>query len=300
MIEKTKYFIEQKFRSSPLPIKGLPIGLRSVGQFYVPKGQISPTRYSTYVVMAWALDGDLKVIIEDIGNLVLSPGKLIIIGSGLSYDLEVISEEANFRYIAIDGHNIDETILSMGLWTGLFPCREVPNGWLNALSEIVTSDVREKQVLATSRAHDLFVFQANLVKELYLDNLIYQSQWYFHRNYHDTNINVDAAVSYLQIDRATLSKRFKKYLKCTPLEYLTRIRISCARRILKNTNTPVHKVALESGYKDPSYFARLFKKRTGLTPLEYRLNNYRNESANLSPEPALAMYQKDVANSKSY
>ena len=208
MIKSDKYLIIQKFRPSPLPIKGLPLGLRGVGHYYVPKGHISPIRYSTYTVMAWGQTGVLRITIEDMGVFDLSAGHIMVITPGLKFGLEVTSDECEFRYLAIDGPQASSTVLSAGLWTGVFPCREVPVRWLEDLSELIDRESKQDQVLAISRAHDLFVFQADLAREMIKDNLVYQAQWYLHRNWHDYDVNIESVIAYLNVDRATLSKRF--------------------------------------------------------------------------------------------
>ena len=53
-------------------------------------------------------------------------------------------------------------------------------------------------------------------------------------------------------------------------EYLTMLRISKAQELLKATDLRSSKIAQAVGYTDPHYFSYLFKKRTGLTPSEYR------------------------------
>ena len=43
-----------------------------------------------------------------------------------------------------------------------------------------------------------------------------------------------------------------------------------AKRLLESGQTPVDEISVASGYEDPSFFRRLFKRRTGLTPSQYR------------------------------
>ena len=53
-------------------------------------------------------------------------------------------------------------------------------------------------------------------------------------------------------------------------EYLTKTRINEAKYRLKNTNTPISKIATEVGFSNPSYFIAMFRKYTGQTPKKYR------------------------------
>lgn len=53
-------------------------------------------------------------------------------------------------------------------------------------------------------------------------------------------------------------------------EYLTGLRIETAKALLKNRELSIKQVCLDSGYANPNYFSRIFKKWTGITPTEFR------------------------------
>jgi AraC-like DNA-binding protein len=69
---------------------------------------------------------------------------------------------------------------------------------------------------------------------------------------------------------ATLCRFFKKNVGCTFNEYLTRIRISQACKLLIQTNLPVYSVCFESGFENLSNFNRRFLRLKGMTPSAYR------------------------------
>lgn len=56
----------------------------------------------------------------------------------------------------------------------------------------------------------------------------------------------------------------------TLIEYLQNLRIEEAKRLLEAGPMPVDDVSIESGYEDASFFRRLFKRLTGLSPGQYR------------------------------
>jgi AraC-like DNA-binding protein len=278
-----KYLIVQKFRPSPLPIKGLPLGLRGIGHYRVPRDHISPVRYTTYSVIAWGIEGRLRVKVSCLGDFDLTPGHLLVITAGFSFNLEVLSDFSEFRYMAIDGPQANSVVLASGLWPGIFPCREVPVSWLEDLAQYIEKQDKDNQLLAISRAHDLLLFQAQLAREMISDNLVYQAQWYFNRNWHDVGVNVESAIRYLNVDRATLSKKFKCQTGISMLEYLTTIRLANAKRLLKTSNYQIAEIAQMCGYRDPSYFSRLFRIKNSCNPMQFRLCNGYHNTENLEP-----------------
>lgn len=67
-----------------------------------------------------------------------------------------------------------------------------------------------------------------------------------------------------------LVRQFKAVFHTTPHQYLTRIRLSHAARLLKNTSAPVHEITWRCGFENTSAFCRAFKTAYGLPPLHFR------------------------------
>jgi transcriptional regulator GlxA family with amidase domain len=68
----------------------------------------------------------------------------------------------------------------------------------------------------------------------------------------------------------TFGRRFRAATGRRPMEYIHEVRIDEARRILESSSLPVDDVGFSVGYQDPTFFRRLFKRKTGLTPAAYR------------------------------
>ncbi len=84
------------------------------------------------------------------------------------------------------------------------------------------------------------------------------------------DISLDSVGEILHISPAYLSAQFKRYQKMNFLDCLTELRINAAKELLKDPFRSSAEVASMVGYEDASYFARAFKKRTGVTPTQYR------------------------------
>jgi len=66
------------------------------------------------------------------------------------------------------------------------------------------------------------------------------------------------------------SREFRATLGVTFRDYLCDMRLKTALKLLDNPDIPVTDVAAVSGFNDPSYFSRMFRKRMGCVPSEYR------------------------------
>ena len=72
------------------------------------------------------------------------------------------------------------------------------------------------------------------------------------------------------IPERTLKRRFKAATGNSFINYLQNLRVEEAKTLLESSNMPVDEICAETGYNDPSFFRRLFKRLTGLTPSHYR------------------------------
>lgn len=108
-------------------------------------------------------------------------------------------------------------------------------------------------------------FDGNVLE--YLDALID----YIHSNYDRANV-INAMSKDRNISRSYIYKLFKQYLDISPSEYLENYRIERACSYLKESDIPINDIACLVGYAEAASFFRMFKKKTGLTPHEYRKN----------------------------
>ena len=69
-------------------------------------------------------------------------------------------------------------------------------------------------------------------------------------------------------------KLFKQYIGKTPVEYLTQLKINYACNLLKNTNYTTLHISSMIGYDSLSHFNHTFKKLQGVTPTQYRKQNF--------------------------
>ncbi|HMH20118.1 MAG TPA: helix-turn-helix domain-containing protein [Puia sp.] len=108
------------------------------------------------------------------------------------------------------------------------------------------------------------------------DDPIKQAQEYIENNVTERISVEELAVRYA-IGRRHFERRFKKATKNTPVEYMQRVKIEAAKKYLETSRKNVNEVMYEVGYSDTKAFRTVFKKLTGLSPIEYR-NKYNNEA----------------------
>ena len=84
------------------------------------------------------------------------------------------------------------------------------------------------------------------------------------------NLTLDMVAGHVHLNPAYFSTLFKQATGSTFKEYLNMVRIEESKRLLANTDYSIIDIALATGFEDQSYFYKVFKKYTGLTPKQYR------------------------------
>ncbi|MCB0535445.1 MAG: helix-turn-helix domain-containing protein [Saprospiraceae bacterium] len=104
------------------------------------------------------------------------------------------------------------------------------------------------------------------------DEEVKKAQEYMEANYQE-KIAVDELANMVAVSRRSFERRFKKATNNTVVEYLQRVKVEAAKRDFEGSRKNISEVMYDVGYTDSKAFRAVFKKVTGLTPVEYR-NKY--------------------------
>ena len=88
------------------------------------------------------------------------------------------------------------------------------------------------------------------------------------------SIRISDVADYIGINRAYLTAIFREQMKISPQEYLMQVRMERSRELMLKTELPVRMVAREVGYVDQLAFSKIFKKKFGLSPEQYRRKHH--------------------------
>lgn len=101
------------------------------------------------------------------------------------------------------------------------------------------------------------------------DELFYKIQEYINQNY-EQNITLESIAREFHISYSYLSACFSEYANRGFNEYLNEVRIKRAKELLVSTDNLIADISEVVGYSDQSYFGKVFKKMTGVSPSVYR------------------------------
>lgn len=102
------------------------------------------------------------------------------------------------------------------------------------------------------------------------DNIYVNKAIEFIENNFSNNIKITDIARFVCITRNYLYILFRKYLNCSPQEYLINYRITYAEKLLKNTNLSIEVISNSCGYQEALVFSKIFKSKKGITPTQFR------------------------------
>lgn len=107
------------------------------------------------------------------------------------------------------------------------------------------------------------------------DDVILATQRYIEMHYQE-KIFIDKLADLASMSRRTFQRRFKKATNHNLLEYIQKVRIEAAKKELEIHHKSINEVMDEVGYNDPKAFRDVFKRITGISPLNYK-NRYNKQ-----------------------
>ena len=113
-------------------------------------------------------------------------------------------------------------------------------------------------------------------QKMHGDEIVKEAQNYI-ENKPEEKISIVEIASRFPVSRRQFDRRFIKATGNTPLEYAQRVKIEVAKKYLETTRKTINEVMYEVGYSDEKAFREVFRKITGLSPLEYK-ERYNKES----------------------
>lgn len=135
------------------------------------------------------------------------------------------------------------------------------SGRVADLTRLFATYLAEKYIVAAAKKPDfqsgLPIWRLRKVEDHVRENLAEE-------------ISVETLAQSAELSPFHFSRVFKQATGMSPLQYITRERITLAQRLIRETSHSLIEIALGVGYSNPSHFAKVFRKVVGVTPTEFR------------------------------
>ena len=221
------------------------------------------------------------------GETIVEPGEILIVQSGSPHREErlfhrkryahvytnlTIQRYAYYAYVRCG----DPTQKQFNFANGYVDCNK--NSFalqmLDELCEYATHNPQEDTELCEG------LLQAILLQLLWIIRhpqgqegehpLIHSCKRLIHEHLQDPNLSVPRLAEFLQVHPDYLSRLFSEYSEQRLVPYISECRINLAQEILRDLNVNIGEVSTLCGFSERGYFGKVFRRKTGMTPSQYR------------------------------
>ncbi len=156
-------------------------------------------------------------------------------------------------------------------FTNKFICIPIQSldGYLNDFEKIrKNTKAKEDRLKSISVLYDIFY---NLsLEQQDPHGIINNIKQYINKNIRNPKLSNQIIAEYVNISEVYLRKLFKKKYNITPKQYILDRRIDLAKQLLSQSGDNITSVSEQCGFSNVFHFCRIFKKKTGRTPSDYR------------------------------
>ena len=211
-------------------------------------------------------------------NVTVGAGHLVLFHPGSpQYCLCVRKDCPNVYWICLTGNAVSKTLSELSLLQDKISFVGVSASF-SALLEKIIRELHEKNfgrsVMCNGLAMELLAEFGRAKKNAPMtvadaEYAIQRTTEEIQKYYQETR-SVENYAHMCNMSISWFIRQFKAYTGVSPQQYIIRVRMEKACRLLEETSFRVSEIALMVGYENPLYFSRLFKKNTGDSPSGYR------------------------------
>lgn len=114
------------------------------------------------------------------------------------------------------------------------------------------------------------IFLNSELAQTHIQEAMVKAVGYIKENYYKPNLSLSEASEAVNLSPYYFSHQFKREYDTTFIEYLTKVRLDSAIKLLKDLRLNVAQISFAVGYQDPNYFSKVFRKCIDISPHEYR------------------------------
>lgn len=244
--------------------------VRSVGHF-----QLSPPDHEARITFKfgeifWCVAGS-GVFRLDGDEFLLKPDSVWYYPPGSFHDYDPAEADFQYYWLTIDGPLTSALFDGLGINPGLNYGGNCPVHLFSRIANLLPDTNPGAGFEVLSAAFEILSkIPASCHSDIEQPTLAESARKIIDSQFIDSSFNVEELAERLSVHRSTVSRIFRREWDISVSDYIINCRLKYAMMLLRETNTPVRDVALESGFSSAAYFSRVFTVRTGTTPAAFR------------------------------
>lgn len=264
-----------RFRPCEHASPEIPLGARSVGHHRVTAGWKDQVFEVGHVIVLWGVFGRGRVALG--GEFRELPAEhLVVLFPGATQRLEAsIDEEWEYCWWTMDGPQAEVLTRGFGFGEEIRQAGPAPLDQIFRLDKEIRRPGLVGEIGASACTYRLLATAAQACRTSgasWLDPVLAGVEELVEEHWAEAGYGVEAIAAAVGMHRSTLSRRFRASTGMTLISHLNAVRLQNAMGMLKSGSDArtVSEVAARCGFRDLTYFCRVFKSQVGVTPGEFR------------------------------
>ena len=247
-----------------------PLRARSAGHYLVNRPwQEGPVR-KPFLELFWGISGEGDFVAEDGGLWTLRPGEVIFYLPGDTHRISAHSAQWEYRWLTCDGEHLDGVIAAFELGRRPVSAGRCPHELFARLGRELRDLTAAGEFRAGATAYEILSLACIRGGGEAGDPLVEAFRTLVEERFDEMSLSVDAIASELGVHRSTLARLVRRQTGIPPGDYLISRRVQEAAKLLAGTRMSVKEIAVQCGFPDPNYLAKVLRKRLGHSPSELR------------------------------
>lgn len=187
-------------------------------------------------------------------------------------------EKGEFFWVHFTGSEVENILTECGIpkernvfWAGI--TSDIRSMYCQMIRELQTQGAHFEELLRMNLRHLFLLMNRHLTEnpsvESDVQGDIIQALGWFERHWREP-ISIDDYAARSRLTPYWFRQKFKAFTGTTPMQYVISLRMANAMNLMESTDYNIEQIAEAVGYDNPSYFRRLFRKHTGISPSEYK------------------------------
>ena len=146
--------------------------------------------------------------------------------------------------------------------------------FMHIINAVQTENGEEKETLRSCLTIQLLALVyasalQNKPEKSERSQIIQRARFLIHEN-EEKAMDMPQLAEQLNVSYAWFRKEFKEAVGISPGQYHLNVRLNRAKRLLRESDTPIGQIAYQTGFESEFYFSRIFKSKSGISPLQFR------------------------------
>lgn len=258
-----------------------PLTINSCGIYQVFSGNPvvteRPNGRADYQLL-YISSGKAKFIFDDEERIIEEGSVILFKPHQAQYYYYEPSQKPTVYWIHFSGNDVDTVLNHYKLPTDentfyIGICNDLPILFNQIIHEMKLRDEKYEEMTVIKFREVLLYINRSLInmslKTQDTVTIVNNAKTYFNNNYNQ-DINIGKYARSNNISANWLIKKFKEITGISPLQYILNLRMTTAKNLLLYSTNNISEIAIKVGYPNAMYFSRLFTKRFGSSPLNYK------------------------------